>query len=105
MTKQNSKAYGRIGGLTAWSRNGAETMLGAARRGFEARFEREVDPLGLLSPEERAKRAQRARTAWMLTLATRSAEARSNKKAATAGQSAAAAKEVADVGSEPRNRA
>jgi hypothetical protein len=36
--------YGRIGGLTAWSRNDPETMVGPAHRGFRRRFERLVDP-------------------------------------------------------------
>lgn len=51
-------------------------MLAGARRGFRARFERLVDPGGVLDPIERAKRADRARRAHMLTLAARSAEVR-----------------------------
>lgn len=51
-------------------------MIGPAHRGFFARFERQVDPEGVLPPEERAKRAERARRAHMLTLAAKSAAAR-----------------------------
>jgi hypothetical protein len=76
----DAAAWGRIGGLTAWSRNDAETMTGAAHRGFRARFEREVDPEGTLPQAERATRAERARRAYMLTLAARSAAARRHKK-------------------------
>lgn len=76
---KNQADWGRIGGLTAWSRNDAERMLGAARVGFRVRFERLVDPDGTLDPIERAIRADRARRAHMLTLAARSAAARKGK--------------------------
>jgi hypothetical protein len=65
-------------------------MTGAAHRGFRARFEREVDPDGTLPPAERAARAERARRAYMLTLAARSAAVR-RKKAARDGQTPRAA--------------
>jgi len=74
-----AKTWGRIGGLTAWARNDAETMVGPAHRGFRTRFENEVDPDRVLSPAERSARADRARRAWMLRLATRSAEVRRKK--------------------------
>lgn len=72
---------GRIGGLTAWSRHDAETMLGGARRGFARRFENLVIAAAAaegrtLSPDEIAVRAERARRAHMLTLAAKSAAAR-----------------------------
>jgi hypothetical protein len=76
---RQAAAWGRIGGLTAWSRNDAETMTGAAHRGFRARFEREVDPEGILPAAERAARSERARRAYMLGLAARSAAARRKK--------------------------
>ena len=41
-----------------------------------ARFEREVDPEGLLAPAERERRAAAARKAYMLKLAWKSAEVR-----------------------------
>jgi hypothetical protein len=59
-------------------------MVGPAHRGFRARFEREVDPEGTLPPAERAARAERARRAWMLQLAARSAAVRRKKKGSTA---------------------
>ena len=76
MSGVDAKTWGQIGGLTAWARNDPETMVGPAHRGFRARFEREVDPDGLLAPDERAKRADRAQRAHMLTLAAKSAAAR-----------------------------
>src|SRR5450759_3651566 len=72
--------WGRIGGLTAWSLNDAETMVGPAHRGFRRRFENLVDPDRVLPEAERQVRADRARRAHMLTLAALSAAAR--KKAA-----------------------
>lgn len=79
MSESNAAKNGRIGGLTAWSRNDAATMIGPAHRGFRARFERLVDPEGRLSEAERSIRADRARRAHMLSLAAKSAESRRRK--------------------------
>lgn len=48
-----------------------------ARRAFDSRFEREVDPDGALAPAERARRAEHARRAYFAGLALKSARARS----------------------------
>lgn len=50
------------------------------REGFDAKFEREVDPEGQLSPQERAKRAEFARKAFYQRLALKSAQARRRRK-------------------------
>jgi hypothetical protein len=47
-----------------------------ARAAFADRFEREVDPDGVLAPAERARRAAHARQAYFARLALRSAQAR-----------------------------
>jgi hypothetical protein len=47
-----------------------------ARRAFLTKFEREVDPNGVLTPEERHRKALRARKAHMQRLALKSAKAR-----------------------------
>lgn len=47
-----------------------------ARAVFLSRFEREVDPEGILTPEERARRAEHAKKAYFLKLALASAKAR-----------------------------
>lgn len=52
-----------------------------ARRAFLDRFERQVDPDGLLDPEDRARRAEHARKSYMSGLALKSAQARSRKVA------------------------
>jgi hypothetical protein len=58
-----------------------KTATAEARRGFNARFEREVDPHDELSPEERARRAEYARKAHMQRLALKSARARRRRGA------------------------
>ena len=60
-----------------------------ARKGLLEKFEREVDPEGILPPAERAKRAESARKAFYLNLAAKSAAARSRRKRAADGTSAA----------------
>jgi hypothetical protein len=75
-------AWGRIGGLKAWSLHDPKEMVGPAHAGFRRRFERLVDPEGVLDPFERAVRADRARRAHMLELAERSARARRKPRSA-----------------------
>jgi hypothetical protein len=47
-----------------------------ARAAFMERFRKQVDPDGLLAPEERERRAQHALRAHMVGLALKSAKAR-----------------------------
>jgi hypothetical protein len=91
--------WGRIGGLTAWARNDPETMVGPAHAGFRRRFERLVDPEGILEPRERAVRADRARRAYMLSLAAKSAQAR--RARATKAAAVIQIPATADVHDEP----
>lgn len=51
-----------------------------ARSAFDARFERQVDPDGVLDPDERARRAAHARKAYFARLALKSAQARRAKR-------------------------
>jgi hypothetical protein len=53
-----------------------KTNTAPARKAFLYRFEREVDPEGTLSPQERHKRAEHARKAYFTSLALKSAQAR-----------------------------
>lgn len=53
-----------------------------ARKAFLERFEKEVDPDGILSPDERARRAAHARKAYFTRLALKSAQARRKAKGA-----------------------
>ena len=51
-----------------------------ARAAFLSRFEREVDPDGVLDPQERARRAEHAKKAYFLRLALASRKARAKKR-------------------------
>ena len=51
-----------------------------ARAAFLSRFEREVDPVGLLDPQERARRAEHAKKAYFLRLALVSSKARAKRR-------------------------
>jgi hypothetical protein len=55
-----------------------------ARAALEAKFERQVDPEGILPPDERARRAESARKAHYARLALASAKARRARKAGSA---------------------
>jgi hypothetical protein len=59
-----------------------KTNTGPATRGFDLRFENQVDPDRKLSVQERAKRAEQAKRAYMSSLALKSSVARSKKKEA-----------------------
>lgn len=52
-----------------------------ARQAFLARFERQVDPDGVLTAAERTRRAEHARRAYFLSLALKSAQARRARRA------------------------
>ena len=67
---------GRLGAHTLHATHDSRELTARARTAFLARFEREVDPDGVLPPDERARRADHARRAYMTRLALRSAEVR-----------------------------
>jgi hypothetical protein len=67
----------RVAAHERWAKTtNRSTATAAARAAFSDRFEREVDPDGSLSPEERSKRAANARSAYFSRLALKSAQAR-----------------------------
>lgn len=55
-----------------------------------AKFEREVDPDGILPPDERARRADHKRRAYFLKLSLKSAKARRARAVAAEGVAAEA---------------
>ena len=59
-----------------------KTNTKAGTEAFLARFERQVDPEGILSPEERARRAGFARRSHMASLQLRSSLARAKARSA-----------------------
>lgn len=71
----------RIGAHTKWARTEDRTAATEpARRAFRSKFEREVDPEGLLPVQERLRRAESARKAHYARLALKSAQARAKKR-------------------------
>lgn len=72
----------RVAAHTSWANTPDPTSRTApGRMAFLDRFDREVDPDGTMSPEERARRAASARRAYFASLALKSAKARRAKKA------------------------
>jgi hypothetical protein len=82
MTTSRPRCYlgQRRGGLTSLARYGSQAIAKPAWQGTQTKFERLVDPEGILEPAERQQRAQAARRAHMLLLAEKSAEARRRRK-------------------------
>ena len=66
----------RMGAHALHATHDSRAITANARAGFMEKFEREVDPEGILSVEERQKRASHARKAHMLRLAHKSLMAR-----------------------------
>jgi hypothetical protein len=71
----------RIGGLSLHAQVDSREHLAPARAAFMARFDREVDPDGVLPAAERARRAELARKVYFTRLALKSSRARSKRKA------------------------
>ncbi len=76
---------GRIGAFVTHSRHDAKELTAKARETFLARFEREVDPDGVLPEAERRRRAEAARKAYFSRLAYQSAKARRARAAGKKG--------------------
>jgi hypothetical protein len=70
-TKNTRALIARIGGYALRARRDPMEYTAKARAAFLAGFERKVDPDGLLSPEERQRRAVALRKAHMHGLALR----------------------------------
>jgi hypothetical protein len=62
------------------SRYDSTELTAPARRAFNDRFEKQVDPEGTLAPAERQRRAEAAKKAYFTGLALRSAQARRRPK-------------------------
>ncbi|MEV5543076.1 hypothetical protein AB0L13_40275 [Saccharopolyspora shandongensis] len=81
MTPEQRALRSRIGAHVSWANTGDRSARTApARQKFLDRFEREVDPDGVLPPHERAIRADHARKAYFAQLAMRSADARRRRR-------------------------
>jgi hypothetical protein len=76
---------GSIGAFVTHSRHDARETTRAARAAFLARFERLVDPDGVLPEGERRRRAESARRAHFARLALKSARSRAKGRSRKSG--------------------
>jgi hypothetical protein len=100
---------GRIGAYRLHATHDPRQTTQAARQAFLARFEAEVDPDGLLPPQERQRRALMARRAYFARLAmksarTRAARGKTRTQQKAAENQSAASEDVRDVAARPSDR-
>ncbi len=77
MTPAQRSLQARVAAHTSWANTSDRTeRTAAARKAARDRFEKQVDPDGVLPLEERQQRAESARKAFYLKMAAASAKAR-----------------------------
>jgi hypothetical protein len=76
---------GRLGAYVVHSRHDSRELTKAAREAFPSKFERQVDPDGVLPVEERLRRAEMARKAHFTRLALKSAQVRRKRRERSPG--------------------
>jgi hypothetical protein len=77
MTPAQRTLRAKIAAHTSWANTvDRAARTAAARKAANDRFAKQVDPDGVLTPEERARRADSARRAYYSRLAMRSAQVR-----------------------------
>jgi hypothetical protein len=76
LTPEERTLRARLGAYRLHALHDPKETTKKARAAFATRFEREVDPDGVLSSSERARRAEAARRAYFTQLQLRSAQAR-----------------------------
>lgn len=62
-TPEQRKAVARLGAFSMHARNDSRVTSAPGRKAFLESFEKKVDPEGKLSPAERTRRAEAARSA------------------------------------------
>jgi hypothetical protein len=83
MSPTERQMRSRVAAHTSWANTpDPSARTAAGRAAFLDRFEKQVDPDGILAPEERARRADHARRAYFQRLALKSAQARRRKGSA-----------------------
>lgn len=82
LTPEQRTLRARIAAHAMHSRHDSRETSANGRAAFLARFEREVDPDGVLPEAERQRRAEHARRAYFARLAYKSARSRARKAAA-----------------------
>lgn len=77
MTPEQRSQRARLAALSRWANENPAANAARGQAGLLAKFEREVDPDGVLAPTERTRRAEAARRAHMVRLSFRSSRNRS----------------------------
>lgn len=80
LTPEQRILRARMAAYTLHATHDPRETTKAGRAAFLARFEREVDPDGALSEDERTRRAIAARRAYFTKLALESSRARRNRR-------------------------
>jgi len=80
LTPAERSLRARLGAYAQQAKYDTKQTTQAARDAFMGRFEREVDPDGVLPEAERARRAEAAKRVYFTRLAWKSAKARSQKE-------------------------
>lgn len=70
------RLHARAAAFAMHAQHDSEQTSRRGREAFLARFERQVDPDGVLSQAERTRRAEAAKRAYFVRLAIKSAESR-----------------------------
>lgn len=82
MTPEEARQRGALGAHVRWSRTADRAAATAAARAAAlTRFEREVDPEGVLPLDERMTRAKHAKAAHMRRMSMAAAKARRERRA------------------------
>lgn len=84
LTPAQRSLRARAAAFALHAQGGTSTAAGTSA--FLSRFERQVDPEGVLPPEERARRAAFARKGYMAGLALRASRARSRRSRPSTGE-------------------
>lgn len=84
LSSEQRRLRAQIAALTRWSQEDPAANAARGQAGLLAKFEREVDPAGVLPSAERTRRAEAARKAHMARLAFQSSKARRNGDVVTA---------------------
>lgn len=79
LTPSERSLRARLAAHTLHAKVDSRAHTAPGRQAFLARFDKEVNPTGNLSQEERARRAEQAKKAYFVGLALRSAIARRQK--------------------------
>ena len=89
LTPAERSLRARIAAHTRWATDDPVAATEPARRAFLASFDYQVDPDGVLSPAERARRSESLRKAHFARMALKSAQARRARRGEASPDAAA----------------